>query len=155
MDIQLEPEQYAPNVNDSGMFVDHIPYVIGAGIRCPCCSRKDKVYTTRAQFSTHIKTKAHAKWLQSVNDNRANFFVENVRLQELVKQQQQIIAKLHELEDEHRESFDSGYMPTGAHSAPGGILETDLQNKLLTIDYLTKMLAGNQKPTVDLLDLDL
>ena len=127
MDIQLEPEQYAPNVNDSGMFVDHIPYVIGAGIRCPCCSRKDKVYTTRAQFSTHIKTKAHAKWLQSVNDNRANFFVENVRLQELVKQQQQIIAKL----------------------------ETDLQNKLLTIDYLTKMLTANQttQKTMDLLDL--
>ena len=127
MDLQLEPEQYAPNVNDSGMFVDHIPYVIGAGIRCPCCSRKDKVYTTRAQFSTHIKTKSHAKWLQSVNDNRANFFVENVRLQELVKQQQQIIAKL----------------------------ETDLQNKLLTIDYLTKMLTANQttQKTMDLLDL--
>jgi len=125
MDLQLEPELYAPNIDNTGVFVDHIPY-IGAGIRCPCCSRKDKVYTTRAQFASHIKTKAHVKWLQQVNDNKANLFIENVRLQDLVKQQQQIIAKL----------------------------ENDLQNKLLTIDYLTKMLTQQNQKTVDLLDLN-
>lgn len=127
MELSLEAELYAPTVNDQGIYIDNITY-IGAGIRCPCCSRKDKVYTTRQQFSAHIKTKSHLKWLQDMNNNRANFFVENIRLNETIKTQQQIIAKL----------------------------ENDLQNKILTIDYLTKMLTANQsiEKTVDLLDLN-
>ena len=127
MELCLESDLYAPMVNDQGIYIDNIPCITN-GIRCPCNARKDKVYTTRQLFTMHIKTKAHAKWLQDMNNNRANFFVENIRLNETIKTQQQIIAKL----------------------------ETDLQNKLLAIDYLTQMLTINQQSmkTGDLLELN-
>ena len=129
MEMTLESEFYAPTVNDNGIYVDNTSYISKNGIRCPCCSRKDKVYNSRQQFATHIKTKTHVKWLQDINNNRANFFIENIKLNETITSQQQIIAKL----------------------------EINLQNKILTIDYLTKMLTANQSATtssVDLLDLD-
>jgi hypothetical protein len=127
MELSLEAELYTPSVDDNGMYIDKIPNMAN-GIRCPCCSRKDKLYSSRQQFATHIKSKTHIKWLQDQNNNRANFFVENIRLNETIKYQQQIIAKM----------------------------EKDLQNKLLTIDYLTKMLTLHKpnENTVNLLDFD-
>ena len=111
--IALEPEVYAPVVNEHGDYVDKVPSIILHGIRCPCSNRKDKVYATKQTFSSHIRTKLHVKWIEELNHNRANFFVENVKLNEVCKHQQQIIAKL----------------------------EIEVKNKCLTIDYLTQALT--------------
>lgn len=117
MEITLEAEIYSPVVNEQGIYIDKIPPIVLHGIRCPCSNRKDKIYSTKQTFTSHIKTKSHIKWIEDLNNNRANFFVENVKLNELVKNQQQIISKM----------------------------ETELKNKSLTIDYLTQILTKQEK----------
>lgn len=130
MELTLEAEVYSPIVNDQGIYVDKVPAVILHGIRCPCSNRKDKTYCTKPTFNAHIKTKTHQKWVEDLNNNRANFFVENIKLNEVIKNQQQIISKL----------------------------ETEVKNKILTIDYLTSMIAKQHQDTyksIDLLDMNI
>jgi hypothetical protein len=40
-----------------------------------------------------MKTKTHQKWLELLNLNRANHFVENMKLQETVASQRLLIAR--------------------------------------------------------------
>ena len=128
MEILLEPELYAPNIDEHGTYIDHVPSNYKYGIRCPCTQHKDRIYLNYASFLSHIKTKMHKKWLENINLNRSNFFVENIKLQDIIKNQQQIIARL----------------------------ENELKNKGLTIDYLTGLLMKqtNQTPIEDLLDIN-
>ena len=112
-----EPDIYSPNIDENGNYIDSIPPFntftgTKKGVRCPCGSRKDKVYETHTIFSGHIKTKTHQKWLNGLNQNRANYYVENEKLRETVQTQRIIIAKL----------------------------EKDLNVKIMTIDYLTSQL---------------
>ena len=98
---------------------------------CPCGSRKDKVYNDNSKFTTHMKTKVHQKWLESLNNNKANFYVELLKTKEVNKNQQQIITRL----------------------------ENEIANRNNTIDYLTKQLlikeSENQTTIeVDLLDIN-
>ena len=85
---------------------------IKKGLTCPCGSRKDKLYETHSVFVAHTKTKAHQKWLEGLNLNRANFYVELEKSKEVISSQRLIIAKL----------------------------EKDINNKIMTIDYLTQQL---------------
>ena len=126
MDIVIEPELYCPNVNDTGNYIDKIPTFIHCGIRCGCGSRRDKVFTSYTTFAAHIKTKHHQKWLMEVNMNRANYYVENRRLEDTVMNQRLIIAKL----------------------------EKEIQTKCMTIDYLTLQLNRNCESVTDLLEFD-
>lgn len=99
MDIALEPDVYSPGIDESGNYVDKAPafHTIKA-IRCPCGTRKDKTYESMAQFSCHVKTKTHQKWLYDMNVNRSNYFVECEKLKETVHSQQIIIGRMeHEL----------------------------------------------------------
>lgn len=124
-ELAIEPELYSPNVDENGKYVDHIPSV-RHGLRCPCSSRRDHIYANYSAFSSHIKTKTHKKWLEELNHNRGNFYVENMKLTETVKTQRILIAKL----------------------------EKELNNRNLTIDYLTSLLAKKEETnTVDLLEL--
>ena len=93
MELSLESEIYAPIVNDQGIYVDKIPPVIMHGIRCPCSNRRDKVYPNKQTFSAHIKTKTHVKWMEEMNHNRSNYFVDNVKLNETIKQEENIKNK--------------------------------------------------------------
>jgi inner membrane protein involved in colicin E2 resistance len=77
-------------------------------------SRKDKVYETYSIFSQHVKSKAHQKWLQNLNLNKANYYIENEELKTTVQQQRMVIAKL----------------------------EKEVQNKMMTIDFLTQQLTS-------------
>lgn len=130
MELVTEPDIYSPSIDDMGNYIDKIPFFanIKYGIRCPCGCRKDKVYETYNIFSQHVKTKAHQKWLQGLNLNKANYYIENEELKIIIQQQRMVIAKL----------------------------EKDLQNKIMTIDFLTQQLVAksNQKPVSDLLDFD-
>jgi len=128
MEISLTPDIYAPIVDDNGNYVDKIPFM-KRGIYCLCGSRKDKIYENSSKFSTHMKTKCHQKWLEHLNQNKANYYVEVLKSKEIIENQQRIIQQL----------------------------ENQLQNKDITIDYLTKQVTvqNNSKThTIDLLDLN-
>ena len=137
MELVTEPDMYSPSIDNNGNYMDRIPsfHIIKKGLVCPCGSRKDKIYESYSVFSTHIKTKKHQQWLESLNLNKQNFFAENEKLKETVHNQRLIIATL----------------------------EKDIQNRNITIEVLTQELHKRQpiehidltKSTVtDLLDFD-
>ena len=74
MELATEPDLYSPSIDSLGNYIDKIPSFnnIKHGLRCPCGSRKDKVYDTYSTFSAHTKTKTHQKWLNDLNLNKAN-----------------------------------------------------------------------------------
>ena len=124
MDLNLTPDTYTPGVDKQGNYVDSIP-IIKNGLYCLCGSRKDKIYTTTSKFGAHIKTKKHKKWLEKLNDNKANFYVELLKAKDTISNQQKIIVDL----------------------------ENNLQKKNMTIDYLTEQLTN--KPVVSTITYDL
>jgi hypothetical protein len=129
MDLTIEPDVYAPSIDEHGNYVDMLPsfHIIKNGIYCPCGSRKNKNYETHQKFSTHIKSQAHKKWLENLNLNKTNYYVDCNKLNELVKNQRLIIAQM----------------------------ELDVNNKNRTIDYLTHQLTLKNSTTVtNLLELD-
>jgi excinuclease UvrABC helicase subunit UvrB len=132
MDIALEPDDYTPSIDDVGNYVDKIPSFnnIKIGLRCSCGSRKDKYYASHAIFASHIKTKIHKKWLNDLNLNKANYYVENEKNKETIRNQQLIIANM----------------------------DKEMKNKSMTIDYLTQQLCRanveKNKQTSDLLDFE-
>lgn len=117
MEIATEPDTYSPSIDDKGNYIDKVPSFntnsTANGLRCPCGTRKDKIYTSHATFTAHIKTKTHEKWLQDLNANKANFYIENQKLKDIVRCQKIIIGKF----------------------------ELELSNKNMTIDYLTQQLV--------------
>jgi hypothetical protein len=132
MDLVVEPDIYSPSIDDKGMYIDKVPpfNFIKKGLTCPCGSRKDKIYETRSVFVSHTNTKIHQKWIESLNMNRSNFYVELEKAKEVISSQRLIIAKL----------------------------EKDVNNKNMTIDYLTQQLHKtlpnmNTNTTINLLDL--
>jgi len=130
MDLLLDPETYSPSIDEMGNYTDKIPSfnIMKNGIRCLCGSRKDKTYENHTMFSNHIKTKTHLKWIENLNRNKANYYVENEQLKTTIQNQRIIIA-----------NYDK-----------------DIQNKNLTIDYLTKqlLLHSSGKEVLNLLDFD-
>ena len=134
MELVVEPDVYTPSIDDKGLYIDKVPpfNYIKKGLVCPCGSRKDKIYETHSVFVAHAKTKAHQKWIESLNLNRSNFYVELEKSKEVISSQRLIIAKL----------------------------EKDVSNKNMTIDYLTQQLHktlistnANVNTTINLLDL--
>jgi tmRNA-binding protein len=79
------------------------------------------VYDTHSLFSAHIKTKTHQKWLSNLNLNKANHYLENESLKNTLHTQRLVIAKL----------------------------DKELQNKIMTIDYLTLQLSNNSNKIVN------
>ena len=79
-----------------GLYVDYTPPfgVSIPGYYCSCGARKDKLYTSSSILIAHHKTKAHQKWIEVLNLNKANHFIENIKLHETVVAQRVIIAKL-------------------------------------------------------------
>jgi hypothetical protein len=132
MELVVEPDIYSPSINDNGIYVDKVPpfNYIKKGLSCPCGSRKDKIYETHSVFVAHTKTKTHQKWLEMLNANKANFYVDLEKAKEVISNQRLIIAKL----------------------------EKDVNNKILTIDYLTQQLHKTATSSTsfieDLLDFD-
>ena len=128
MELVTEPDLYSPSIDDIGNYVDKIPSFnnIKHGLRCPCGSRKDKTYDTHSIFASHIKTKKHQSWLVDLNLNKTNFYLENINLKNTITNQQLIIAKM----------------------------ENDINNRTMTIDYLTKQIVSNSTAVNDLLDFD-
>lgn len=119
MELQTEPDTYTPSVNHLGNYIDVIPSFnnIKNGLRCPCGARKGKTYVTQSLFSAHTKTKVHQTWIENLNLNKANHYIECENLKSIVKDQRVVIAQL----------------------------DRDIQNKNLTIDYLTHQLTMKKR----------
>lgn len=130
MDLIVEPDIYQPSIDSIGNYIDKIPSFANLknGLRCPCGARKDKCYESYTNFSIHIKSKTHQKWLGDLNLNRSNFLVENISLRETVNTQKMIIARL----------------------------EKELNSRNMTIDYLTAQLTEKNKfyENINLLEFD-
>ena len=96
MDLAIEPEFYEPTIDENTNYSDYLPTSskFTNGLRCPCGSRKEHIFDNRQSFSTHIKTKTHIKWLTDLNNNKMNYFSENLKLNETITTQTMIIAKL-------------------------------------------------------------
>lgn len=127
-DISLTPDIYTPSIDLNGNYIDSRPFIKN-GIRCPCSSRHNKVYDTIAKFTSHTKSKCHKKWIEQLNKDKMNHYMESIKSHEIIETQKIIIAKL----------------------------EKELSNKSLTIDYLTKELINkntNLNSSCDLLDID-
>ena len=131
MDLALDPDIYSPSVDKDGSYIDVLPSASvfkSGGIRCPC---KDSLYSTSGKFSSHIKTKGHLKWLENLNANRMNYYVENERLKHTLRNQQLIISNL----------------------------ERELNIKSTNMDYLIQELnkikldSANAKQLVNLIDI--
>jgi len=103
MDLQLESDIYEPNIDSEGNYSDYLPTSskFKNGLRCPCGTRKEHVFDSRASFSGHVKTKTHQKWLADLNTNKMNYFTENLKLTETITNQKFIIAKLQRENDEN------------------------------------------------------
>ena len=135
MELVVEPDMYSPSIDEQGVYIDKIPsfHIVKKGLMCPCGTRSNKKYDSYSSFTSHIKTKNHQKWLESLNNNRVNHYMENISLHETIHSQRMIIAKM----------------------------EKDLANKSLTIDCLTKNVvylstlhSTNIIIQTDLLDFD-
>lgn len=126
MELVMQPDLYAPSINETGNYIDKIPSfnIKQKGLYCPCGARKDKIYETHSTFSIHIKSKNHQKWLENLNLNKANYYIENIEMKNTLNNQKLIIAKL----------------------------EKDVQTKIMTIDYLTQQI-NNVRP-INLIDFD-
>jgi hypothetical protein len=111
MALTIEPEVYAPSLDEQGNFFDKVPSTQNP-LRCPCGSRKDKTYL-RNNFATHCKSKCHKDWLNQLNCNKVNFVTENETLKATIHNQQIQLVQL----------------------------ETKLQQKNLTIDCLTEQIS--------------
>jgi hypothetical protein len=96
MELMVTPDIYAPGVDESGNYIDSIPAFIRHGIECPCGSKREKkkVYDNAAKLTSHLKTKGHQQWLLSMNQNKANYYVENVKHKEIIETQQKLIVGL-------------------------------------------------------------
>ena len=134
MSLVTEPDTYSPSVDENGNYVDKISSfsLYKNGLRCLCGARKDKVYESQPVFTQHVKTKIHQKWLNDLNLNKINYFVENEDLKKTIRNQQIIIA------NKDKES----------------------QELLITIRHLTKQITEHEKTNKkqqtinDLLDLN-
>jgi hypothetical protein len=93
MEIERKPDIYQPSNDFNGNYIDSIPNFKfnNHGIICPCAN-KDKIFLSRSSFTCHTKTKKHIKWLEEINNNKSNYLVENISLNEIVKNQRLIIA---------------------------------------------------------------
>ena len=119
--INTTSDIYAPVLDDTCCYVD--TNNITFPIKCPCTNKE---FTTRNTFNIHRrKTKKHKDWLAELNANKTNFYKDTIQLNQLVKQQQEMIT-----------SRDN-------------IIET----QKLHISHLEKQITKNV-PIGDLLDLD-
>ena len=110
MELATVPDTYSPNMDEHGNYVDRVPSMAN-GLRCLCMShcakRKDRIYTTAAMFTAHIKTKTHIDWLEKdVNANRSNYYKENQTLKKDVSNQKRLIGKQNQTIDEKDRTID-------------------------------------------------
>jgi len=95
--LAVEPDTYSPSMDEFGNYVDKVPTAahFAHGLRCPCGTRRDAIlYASPGKFTQHIKTQTHIKWLETINNNKKNYLVENENLKKTIDTQQQLVIQL-------------------------------------------------------------
>ena len=97
MELATVPDTYSPSI-ENGNYVDRVPLFNTAalvnGLRCSCGTRQDKIYTSAPMCTAHIKTKKHGEWLEDLNANKINYFIQNKQLRDLAQSQKIMIVKM-------------------------------------------------------------
>jgi predicted RNase H-like nuclease (RuvC/YqgF family) len=94
MDLMLTPDVYEPSIDENGNFIDKIPSwscLKGKGIMCACGSRKNKIYETSSLFTSHIRSQTHKKWIEGLNANKVNLYMENIQMKKIIHELRQIL----------------------------------------------------------------
>ena len=90
MEISTTPDKYEPATNDAGDYVDRMPSLTN-GITCDCMHRKKQItILTRTQFNSHIKSQSHINYIQTLNNNKNNYYtkwLESAEENRVLKQQ--------------------------------------------------------------------
>ena len=120
MSLITDSDDYSPRVNEDGVYVDAMPSFHNRpqGFRCPC---SNKSYATRTLLSSHIKTAIHKNWIESLNNNRVNYFAELEKERQVVKEQRLIIARMErdiiKLENEKRKFMETIHFLSNVNSS--------------------------------------
>ena len=132
--LAVEPEYYSPNTDINGNYIDgDVRPWPDEGIRCPCGTRKDNIFTSRQKLNSHKKTQGHQRWLFELNNNKQNLYIENIKLKETIKTQKEILTK------------------QGNKIAQ---LDKDINDNNITIVYLTKKIQKYEETKDDLHDIN-
>ena len=85
-DLQIvkEPELYIPQF-ENGIYSNHIPPDLINGYKCGCGARKYHVFNNEMKFKKHFKTKCHIKWLESLNENKINYYNSYIENEKMIK----------------------------------------------------------------------
>jgi hypothetical protein len=93
MEISCQPDIYQPTCKNN-TYVDCMPFTFQHNIRCPCTPKITQVYKTSTAFKLHQKTTRHSNWLNRLNEDRANYYIQTIKLTEIKDSQQKIISQL-------------------------------------------------------------
>ena len=122
---------YSPGLNQEGsLYVDQIPsFNGGREWKCPCNNHK---FTSKANFTTHIKTNGHKRWLENLNANRINYFTELDSEKKQVREQKIMIAQFQreiaKLENEKRELLKMVHLLSDINRMPPAVATTQQQD---------------------------
>ena len=125
--LAMDPDYYSPNTDIDGKYIDgDVRPWPNEGIRCPCGTRKDNIFTSRQKLNSHKKTQGHQKWLCDLNNNKQNLYIENIKLKETIRNQIKLITQQ----------------------------GNDITLKNSLIATLTQDIQNLKQPNVDLLDIN-
>lgn len=60
-------QNYSLVLNENNEYVDADPWSITYPLRCPCGSKKDKIFNTPESLVAHFRCKAHRSWIYTEN----------------------------------------------------------------------------------------
>jgi hypothetical protein len=90
MELSTTPDKYEAGINAVGDYIDRMPNLTN-GITCDCMNRKKQITIfTKTQFNSHIKSQAHITYIQTLNNNKNNYYMKWLELSEenrILKQQ--------------------------------------------------------------------
>lgn len=93
MEISCQPDIYQPTCKNN-TYVDCMPCTFQNNIRCPCTPKITQVYKTSTAFKLHQKTIRHSNWLNRLNEDRVNYYIQTIKLTENNDSQRIIISQL-------------------------------------------------------------
>ena len=92
--IEKTPDIYNPSLDENGTtYIDKIERTTLTSLfslKCPC---NDNVFKSRQNFMQHIKTKIHKSWLENINKNKYNYYIENEKNIKTIKMQQMMLVE--------------------------------------------------------------
>lgn len=96
MELIVDSDIYIPGMDQQGNYTDLVTLQsrYPNGIKCPCGSRKDKIYYAGTVFTTHTKSKCHQKWIDQLNANKMNYYSETLKQADIIHSQKLVIANL-------------------------------------------------------------